>query len=218
MSRLSLLRADLDAVLERDPATASRLEALLCSPGLHAIWLHRVWHALHRRGWRTSARLGGFFTRWLTGVEIHPGASIGRGVFIDHGHGVVIGETAVVGAGAILYQGVTLGGTGKEHGPRHPILEEDVVVGAGARVLGRIRVGRGSRIGANSVVIRDVPPDCTVVGVPGRVARGGSLGPERLEHGHLPDPLLQRLEALAVELDELKRNGAMTRKADHYEI
>lgn len=218
MSRLALLRADLDAVLERDPATASRLEALLCSPGLHAVWLHRVWHGLHVRGWRIFARLGGFFTRWLTGVEIHPGATLGPGVFIDHGHGVVIGETAVVGAGAILYQGVTLGGTGKEHGPRHPILEEDVVVGAGARVLGRIRLGRGSRVGANSVVIRDVPPDCTVVGVPGRLARGGSRGSERLEHGHLPDPLLARLDALAAELGDLKRAKAGPARADDFVI
>jgi len=203
------LRADLRAVLERDPACRSRLEAWLCYPGLHALTLHRVAHGLHRARLRLVARLLSQFTRWLTGVEIHPGASIGRGVFIDHGMGVVIGETAEVGDDVTLYQGVTLGGTGKDRDKRHPTLQRGVLVGVGAKVLGNIMVGENSRIGAGAVVLHSVPPNCTVVGVPGRVVRrdGRRIMPAShdLEHGDLPDPVEDEMEAVLRRCAGLER-------------
>ena len=161
---------DVAAVLERDPAAKSRLEILLCYSGLHALWFYRVNHWLWNHDVRLLARWLSQVARWLTGIEIHPGAKIGRRLFIDHGMGVVIGETAVVGDDVTLYQGVTLGGTGKEHGKRHPTIEDDVVIGGGAKVLGNITVGRNCRIGAGSVVLRDVPENSTVVGVPGTLS------------------------------------------------
>jgi len=163
---LNALRADLAIIKERDPAARGTLEILLCYPGLHALSLHRLIHRLWQRSWPLTplvARLLSQLGRWLTGIEIHPGARIGHGVFIDHGMGVVIGETAVIGNNCLLYQGVTLGGTGKAHGKRHPTLAENVVVGAGAKVLGAITVGANTRIGAGSVLLRDVEADSTVV-------------------------------------------------------
>lgn len=163
------IREDIRTIQERDAAARHALEIVLCYPGLHAVWMHRLNHRLWRWGLKTLARFGSHLTRWLTGIEIHPGAQIGRRLFIDHGMGVVIGETAVVGDDVTLYQHVTLGGTGKTRAKRHPTLEDGVVVGTGAQVLGNIVIGRQSQIGAGSVVVKDVPPNCTVVGIPGKV-------------------------------------------------
>lgn len=160
---------DIRTVLERDPAARNALEVALCYPGVHAVWMHRFNHASWRLGLKTFARLASHASRFLTGIEIHPAARIGRRFFIDHGMGVVIGETTVIGDDVTLYQQVTLGGTGKRPGKRHPTLENGVTIGAGAKVLGDIRVGERSQVGAGSVVTRDVPPNCTVVGIPGRI-------------------------------------------------
>jgi len=165
------LREDIQCVFERDPAARSIREVLTAYPGLHAIWLHRASHALWRRGLLWPARLLSHVGRWLTGIEIHPGARLGRRFFIDHGMGVVIGETAEVADDCTLYHGVTLGGTSWAGGKRHPSLEQGVVVGAGAKILGPIRIGANARVGSNAVVVRDVPPDATVVGIPARVVR-----------------------------------------------
>lgn len=163
------LREDIQAVLERDPAARHALEVVLCYPGLHAIWMHRLNHALWNRGFKLLARLGAHMTRFCTGIEIHPAARIGRRFFIDHGMGVVIGETTVVGDDVTIYQQVTLGGTGKKRNKRHPTIEDGVVIGSGAKVLGNITIGKRSQVGSSSVVVKDVPPDCTVVGIPGKI-------------------------------------------------
>jgi serine O-acetyltransferase len=170
------LRGDIDCILERDPAARSRWEVLTCYPGLHAIYLHKLSHWLWLRGLRWLGRLVSQFARWVTGIEIHPGAKIGSCVFIDHGMGVVIGETAEVGDGCTIYQGVTLGGTSLYRGEkRHPTLGEGVVVGAGAKVLGGFTVGEGARIGSNAVVVKEVPAGATVVGIPGRIVEEGMV-------------------------------------------
>ena len=163
------IRKDIRVVFERDPAAKSILEVIFCYSGLHAIWMHRISHFLFKRGWIVSARLISNFCRFLTGIEIHPGATIGDGLFIDHGTGIVIGETAEIGRNVTLYQGVTLGGTGKERGKRHPTIGNNVVVATGAKVLGSFKVGDHAKIGAGSVVLKEVPPHATVVGIPGRV-------------------------------------------------
>lgn len=207
---LEALLADLRIIFERDPAARNWLEVLCFSPGLHALWLHRAAHWLYRKQLPFFPRLISHIARFLTGVEIHPGATIGRGVFIDHGMGVVIGETAIIGDGALIYQGATLGGTGKESGKRHPTLGKNVVVGAGAKVLGNIQIGEGVRIGAGSIVLRNVPDYCTVVGVPGRIiSRTGHGCP--LEHGKLPDieatairGLVDRIEQLEQQLQKMQ--------------
>ncbi|MEB3319657.1 MAG: serine O-acetyltransferase [Cyanobium sp.] len=204
---LDAIRADLAIIKERDPACRGSLEILLCYPGFHALALHRISHRLWRLGLPLPARLLSQVGRLLTGVEIHPGARIGRGVFIDHGMGVVIGETAEVGNQCLLYQGVTLGGTGKQHGKRHPTLRDNVVVGAGAKVLGAITVGSNTRIGAGSVLLRDVGPDSTVVGIPGRVIHQSGVRIDPLAHSALPDAearvirnLMERIDSLEGEL------------------
>ena len=204
---LNALLADLAIIKERDPAARGTLEILLCYPGLHALVLHRCSHRLWLLRLPLIPRLFSQLGRLLTGVEIHPGARIGHGVFIDHGMGVVIGETAVIGNRCLLYQGVTLGGTGKAHGKRHPTLEENVVVGAGAKVLGAITVGANTRIGAGSVVLRNVPADSTVVGIPGRVIHQSGVRVDPLAHSALPDAearvirnLMERIDALETEL------------------
>ncbi len=211
---LDAIRRDIAAAMDRDPAARSRLEIILCYPGVHALAFHRLAHRLWRAGWRLSARFVSHVTRFLTGIEIHPAARLGPGVFIDHGMGVVIGETAEVGENVTLYQGVTLGGTSLKREKRHPTLERDVVVGTGAAVMGAITVGEGTRIGAGSVVVKDVPPNSVVVGVPGKViSRDGQRVPESvdLEHTDLPDPLaraieqmLDRIHALELEVDTLQ--------------
>ena len=169
MGFFARIRKDIRVVLERDPAAKNILEVVLCYSGLHAIWLHRISHFLFKRGWIVSARLISNFCRFLTGIEIHPGAKIGDGLFIDHGAGIVIGETAEIGRNVTLYQGVTLGGTGKESGKRHPTIGNNVVIATGAKVLGSFKVGDHAKIGAGSVVLKEVPPHATVVGIPGRV-------------------------------------------------
>ncbi|MGB7442128.1 MAG: serine O-acetyltransferase [Coleofasciculaceae cyanobacterium] len=207
---LSTLIADFRIIFDRDPAARNWLEVLFCYPGLQALVLHRLCHGLYILGIPFIPRLISQASRFLTGIEIHPGATVGRGVFIDHGMGVVIGETAIVGDYCLIYQGVTLGGTGKESGKRHPTLGENAVVGAGAKVLGNIQIGNNVRIGAGSVVLRDVPSDCTVVGVPGRVVYRSGVRVNPLEHGSLPDSeaaviraLVDRIETLEQEIQAL---------------
>jgi len=204
----STMRDDIRSAFERDPAARTTLEVLLCYPGLHAVWGHRVAHALWVRGLELIARWLSHVTRALTGIEIHPGATVGPRLFIDHGMGVVIGETAVLGADVTLYHGVTLGGTSLVHGKRHPTLGDRVVVGAGAKILGNIEVGSDSRIGANAVVVKPVPPGSVVVGVPGEVVRR-ELRPvparPDLEHGDLPDVLGQTLVSVMDRVDMLEK-------------
>ncbi len=201
------IREDIRAVKERDPAATSTLSVLINYPGLHALWAHRVDHWLWRHGRRGVARYLSQLARWLTGIEIHPGATIGARCFIDHGMGVVIGETTVIGDDVTLYQGVTLGGTGKETGKRHPTLEDCVVVGVGAAVLGNITVGRGSKVGAGAVVIEDVPPNSTAVGIPSRVVvrAGERVDAIDLHHEDLPDPVVEMFAALARRIERLER-------------
>ena len=204
MHLLQHMREDIANILEQDPAAKSRLEVLLCYSGLHAVWAHRVNHWLWNHGLRLLARCLSEAARWLTVIEIHPGAQIGRRVFIDHGLGVVIGETAVVGDDVLLYQGVTLGGTGKERGKRHPTLENNVVVGAGAKILGNITVGQNCRIGAGSVVLRSVPADSTVVGVPGHIIFRGGKRVVITDPRQINDPLSEALAAVVGEVNRLR--------------
>ncbi|MBN1587478.1 MAG: serine O-acetyltransferase [Candidatus Omnitrophica bacterium] len=197
---------EINAAMERDPAARNPWEILLTYSGVHAIILHRIAHALLNRRMRFFARWLSQISRFMTGIEIHPGAQIGEGLFIDHGMGVVIGETTVIGEDVTLFQGVTLGGTGKEKGKRHPTLGSRIVVGAGAKVLGNITIGDDVNIGANAVVIKDTPPNATVVGVPGRVVRrkGRPVHEISMDHVHLPDPVLERLERLQHEIDSIE--------------
>lgn len=215
---LSSLIADFRIIFDRDPAARNWLEVLFCYPGLQALLFHRFAHWLYNVGLPFIPRLISHVARFLTGIEIHPGAQIGKSVFIDHGMGVVIGETAIVGDYALIYQGVTLGGTGKQSGKRHPTLGENVVVGAGAKVLGNLQIGNNVRIGAGSVVLRDVPSDCTVVGVPGRIIYRSGVRVNPLEHGNLPDSeaaviriLVDRIEALEEQIEELARSQSKTK-------
>ncbi len=212
---LSILLADFRIIFDRDPAARNWLEVLFCYPGLQALLFYRFAHRLNVIGVPFIPRLISHLARFLTGIEIHPGAVMGKGIFIDHGMGVVIGETAIVGDYALIYQGVTLGGTGKESGKRHPTLGENVVVGAGAKVLGNIQIGNSVRIGAGSVVLRDVPSDCTVVGVPGRIIYRSGVRVNPLEHGNLPDSeatviraLLDRIESLEQQVQELQNQSS----------
>jgi serine O-acetyltransferase len=205
---LQRLWSDVRAAFERDPAARSTLEVLLCYPGVHAVWAHRFAHALWRRRLKLPARFLSQVARALTGIEIHPGARIGPRLFIDHGMGVVIGETAEVGADVTLYHGVTLGGTSLSKGKRHPTLGDRVVVGAGAKVLGAITIGSDSRIGANAVVVKPVPENSVVVGVPGEIVARGTPRPRAtpdLNHGQLPDVLGDTLTDLADRVVELER-------------
>ncbi len=209
------IRRDVRAVLERDPAARSTFEVVLCYPGVHALAFHRIAHAIWWRGWRIPARFLSQVARFLTGIEIHPAAKIGSGLFIDHGMGVVIGETAEVGENVTLLQGVTLGGTSLKREKRHPTLGDNVVVGAGAKIIGAFKIGDGSRIGAGSVVVREVPTNSVVVGVPGRVTyRDGQrvAGGIDLDQTDLPDPvskaieqLVERIRSLEGELETLRK-------------
>jgi serine O-acetyltransferase len=198
------IREDVATVRERDPAAKSRLEVFLCYSGLHAVWLYRINHWLWKHGFCLLARWLSQVARFLTAIEIHPGATIGRRLFIDHGLGVVIGETAIVGDDVTLYQGVTLGGTGKEHGKRHPTIEDDVVIGGGAKVLGNITVGRNCRIGAGSVVLRNVPENSTVVGVPGHIIFRNGERVVITDPKQINDPLSEALAAVATEVNKLR--------------
>ncbi len=201
------MKRDMRAALERDPAARSALEVALCYPGVHAIWIHRVAHGLWMRGWRVTARFVSHVGRFMTGIEIHPAARLGEGLFIDHGMGVVIGETAEVGENVTILHGVTLGGTSLKREKRHPTLGDNVVVGAGAKILGAFTIGAGSRIGAGSVVVREVPENSVVVGVPGRVTfRDGQrvAGQIDLNQVDLPDPLARTLEELVGRIHQLE--------------
>jgi serine O-acetyltransferase len=205
-----MLLTDLRTIYERDPAARNWLEVLFCYPGLQALLFHRLAHRLHKTGIPFFPRFISHLGRFFTGIEIHPGAVIGKGVFIDHGMGVVIGETAIVGDHALIYQGVTLGGTGKETGKRHPTIGSHVVVGAGAKVLGNINIGDRVRVGAGSVVLRDVPSDTTVVGIPGRITRQNNSNGDVLAHGKVRDveaeairALFERVKALEKHLEHL---------------
>ncbi|MDD6505229.1 MAG: serine O-acetyltransferase [Lachnospiraceae bacterium] len=202
---MAQIKKDIDSIMLRDPAAKTRLEAALCYPGLHAIWLHRIAHHFYLKGWVVFPRLINTFSRFLTGIDIHPGATIGSYFFIDHGTGVVVGETTEIGKGAKIYQGVTLGGTGKEHGKRHPTLGNNVMVSAGAKILGSFKIGDNSKIGAGSVVLEEVPPNSTVVGVPGRVVKRDNvaLPQEEMDQTHLPDPVLDELSSLELSTDQL---------------
>jgi serine O-acetyltransferase len=201
---LSLIREDVATVIERDPAAKSRLEVFLCYSGLHAVWFYRVNHWLWNHHFFLSGRFLSQAARFLTGIEIHPGAKIGRRLFIDHGLGVVIGETAVVGDDVTLYQGVTLGGTGKERGKRHPTIEDGVVVGGGAKILGDITVGKNCRIGAGSVVLRNVPDDSTVVGVPGHIIFREGKRVVITDPKQINDPLSEALASVVTEVNKLR--------------
>src|SRR3990172_8582609 len=201
------LKQDYKGVFERDPAARNGLDIILAYPGFHAIFLHRINHLLWRMRVPVMPRLLSHVGRFLTGIEIHPGAKIGSGFFIDHGMGVVIGETTEIGESVILFQGVTLGGTGKQRGKRHPTLGSHVVVGTGAKILGAISIGDHVKIGANSVVLRSVPAHSTVVGIPAKTIKekGGDLPETTLNHGDMPDPISERLEALEQEILRLRK-------------
>ena len=218
-SMIDTVKTDVYAAKERDPAARSTLEVLLLYPGVHAIAAHRVAHRLHKRGHTFVARAISQAARFATGIEIHPGATIGKGLMIDHGMGVVIGETAEIGDNCTIYQGVTLGGTGKDVGKRHPTLGNNVMVGAGAKVLGPLKVGDNSKIAANAVVLHEVPENSTAVGIPAKVVRrdGVKISNEQLDHVHIPDPVAQQfarmertIEALRAEVAELKKDKGET--------
>jgi len=198
------IREQIQTVFRGDPAAKSAVEIFFCYPGFHAILLHRLGHRLHGAGFTLTARILSQFIRAATGIEIHPGAQIGRRCFIDHGAGVVIGETTEIGEDVLLYQGVTLGGTGKERGKRHPTIGNGVVIGAGAKILGNIRIGNNTKVGAGSVVVHSVPDNSTVVGVPGRVTRARVDPGDNLEHGNLPDPEGQLIDDLTRRIEQLE--------------
>jgi serine O-acetyltransferase len=202
---MNYIRSYLEAALSKDPAAKSKFMVFFTYAGFKALCGHRLAHWLYGHGFKFLARAVSQSTRFWTGVEIHPGATIGKGVFIDHGAGVVIGETAEIGDNVVIYQGVTLGGTGKDVGKRHPTIENDVVIAAGAKVLGPFTVGEGSKIGAGSVVLKPVPPHCTVVGVPGRIVKQAGKRVDELNQVELPDPMLEefrRINARLIKLEE----------------
>lgn len=219
MSLIRNVTEHVNSILERDPAPRSRLEIVLCYPGLHAVWMHRFTHRLYGLRLYLLARLISQWARWMTGIEIHPGAQIGKRLFIDHGMGVVIGETAIVGDDVTIYQGVTLGGTGKEKGKRHPTILNSVVIGTGAQVLGNITVGENSRVGAASVVIDDVPDNSTIVGVPGHIIFRNGKRVVITNPRDIRDPLSDALSEVAQRVERLEekaknaerqRNGVRT--------
>jgi serine O-acetyltransferase len=199
------MRDDISWILQNDPAAKSALEVVLCYSGLHALWFYSLNHWFWNHGMRLVARFLSQFARWLTGIEIHPGAEIGKRLFIDHGMGVVVGETTIIGDEVTIYQGVTLGGTGKEQGKRHPTIGNGVVIGAGARVLGNIEIGHNSRIGAGSVVLRSIPDDSTVVGVPGHIIFRNGKRVVITDPKQITDPLSEALSVVATQVKELQK-------------
>lgn len=213
------IREDINSVFERDPAARNALEVLFCYPGLHALWFHRLAHWLWIRDFFFLGRLTSHFGRFFTGIEIHPGARIGRKFFIDHGMGVVIGETAEIGDNVTLYHGVTLGGVSWEKVKRHPTLGDNVVIGSGAKILGPFTVGANSKVGSNSVVVKEVPPNSTVVGIPGRAVMDTEKTSDRfdLEHGKLPDPEAKAISCLFDQIQELERKLKIV-TAEHEEM
>ncbi|MDR2047497.1 MAG: serine O-acetyltransferase [Clostridiales bacterium] len=204
------LKADLNAVVEKDPAARNKTEVVLAYSGFKAILYYRIAHWLYKKKLKLLARLLSQRAKYKTGIEIHPAAVIGKGIFIDHGMGVVIGETAEVGDNVVIYQGVTLGGTGKDTGKRHPTIENDVMISSGSKVLGPITIGKGSKIGANSVVLKNVPPYSTVVGVPGRIVRRkGERVDDILDQIKLPDPVVDEFKRIAVRLKNLEEEAGI---------
>lgn len=208
------IKSDIQSVFDNDPAARSLWEVLFTYSGLHALWAHRVAHALYKRRWYGIARLISQISRFFTGIEIHPGAVIGQRFFIDHGMGVVIGETCEIGDDVVIYQGVTLGGTGKEKGKRHPTIANNVVIGSGAKVLGSFTVGENSRIGANATVLKEVPPNSTVVGNPGRIVKRNGVRVGKLDHNELPDPVIEVCTRLEREIQELKEEIARLKQME----
>ncbi|MGM9993133.1 MAG: serine O-acetyltransferase [Candidatus Avigastranaerophilus sp.] len=208
----SQIKEDIQTIYEKDPAAENILEVLFCYPGLHALIMHRIAHKLNYWKIPLIPRAISNISRFFTGIEIHPAARIGRRFFIDHGMGVVIGATTIIGDDVLLYQGVTLGGTGNEHGKRHPTLGNNIVVGAGAKVLGNIEIGNNSRIGAGSVVIDDVPENSTVIGVPGRVVKQKLMIQGQLMHNRIPDPVTCQLNRLKYEIEDVKEKIEEMRK------
>ena len=205
---LKRIKEDIKNVFENDPAARSTLEVVLTYSGLHAVWSHRIAHWFYKRKFYFIARVISQISKFFTGIEIHPGAKIGRRLFIDHGTGVVIGETCEIGDNVILYQGVTLGGTGKEKGKRHPTLHDNVLVASGAKVLGSITIGENSKVGAGSVVLKDVPPNATVVGIPGKIVIQNGvkiISTKKLDHQNIPDPIHDRISTLEKEIEEIKK-------------
>ncbi len=227
MKLFKRLGIDIDAALDRDPAARTRIEVILTYPGFHAVLFYRLAHGLWRRGWRLLGRVISHFGRWFTGIEIHPGARIGCGFFIDHGMGVVIGETAEIGDNVTLYQGVTLGGVSREKGKRHPTLENDVIVGAGAKILGPLTIGAHARVGSNAVVVKNVARGATVVGVPAKTVRPREQSESEdfcaygTPAGEQPDPvarsidaLLDNVQYLAARVEQLEREIAGSRRQE----
>ena len=210
----SQIKEDIQTIYEKDPAAENILEVLFCYPGLHALILHRIAHKLDYWKLPLIPRIISNISRFFTGIEIHPKARIGRRFFIDHGMGVVIGATTIIGDDVLLYQGVTLGGTGNEHGKRHPTLGDNIVVGSGAKVLGNIEIGSNSRIGAGSVVVDSVPENSTVVGIPGRIVRQKLLIQGQLMHNRIPDPITCQLNRLKYEIQDVKEQVEELKKAD----
>ncbi|MFD1390104.1 serine O-acetyltransferase [Alkalibacillus flavidus] len=205
MNFLKLLKEDVDVVFDQDPAARNRLEVILTYAGVHAVWAHRVAHGFQKRNMKFIARVISQMSRFFTGIEIHPGAKIGRRFFIDHGMGVVVGETCEIGDNVTIFQGVTLGGTGKEGGKRHPTLKDNVLVATGAKVLGSITIEEHSKIGAGSVVLKDVPKYSTVVGIPGNiVVKNGVKVKKNLDHHKLPDPVADKCDYLDQKIAELQ--------------
>ena len=207
-------KADIESVKQRDPAAKNTLEIVLTYSGLHAVAAYRVSHYFYKKRLYLTARVISQIARALTGIEIHPGATIGKGLFIDHGMGVVIGETTEIGDNCLIYQGVTLGGTGKDKGKRHPTLGNNVMVGSGARVLGPFRVGNNVKIAANAVVLAAIPDNCTAVGVPARVVRCNGKPAADLDQVHIPDPVAQELCKMDIRLAKLEKAAGMTARAE----
>lgn len=202
---LNKIKEDIRSIRERDPAARGTIEIIATYSGLHAVWMYRIAHFFYRKKMFFVARLISQFARFLTGIEIHPGATIGKGLLIDHGSGVVIGETAEIGDNCLLYQGVTLGGTGKEHGKRHPTLGNNVMVGSGAKILGPFKVGDNAKIAANAVVLEEVPPNSTAVGVPAKIVRQDGKRTCDLDQIHIPDPVAMELNKFKLRIDELEK-------------
>jgi len=199
------MRSDIQTVFENDPAARSKFEVVFTYSGLHAIWAHRLANWLFRHRWYSVARVISQTSRFFTGIEIHPGATLGDRLFIDHGMGVVIGETCEIGNNVVIYQGVTLGGTGKEKGKRHPTIGNNVVIASGAKVLGSFRVGDNAMIGANSVVLNEVPPNSTVVGIPGRIVKQDGKRLDRLSHNQVSDPIIDQFRQMQEQIDRMKK-------------
>lgn len=209
---INVMKSDVRAVFDNDPAAKSILEVVLTYSGVHAIWAHRLAHFLYQNEWFTLARFISQISKFITGIEIHPGARIGDRLFIDHGTGVVIGETCEIGDDVIIYQGVTLGGTGKEKGKRHPTIGNRVVISSGAKVLGSFTVGDNSAIGANAVVLHEVPPNCTVVGIPGKIVKMDGVRMNRLNHGDIPDPVVDMFDSMQRQIERLQEELVQTRE------